>query len=133
MPIQSQYVVHSPVFPAYSDVKMLMAMWKDSTSKSATLELVNSLWAQTGTPQNPVDWSNPDEWIESRLTGDSKQLGKQIWEGSSKTINPRYVYGSYLFINLYELLSPDASGIYRVTDVGQRFLADDPETLLNID
>jgi restriction system protein len=133
MPIQSQYVVHSPVFPIYSDVKILMTIWKDSTSKSAALELVNLLWEQTGTPQNPVDWSNPDDWIDSRLNGDSKRLAKDIWEASGKAINPRYVYGSYLFINLYGLLSPDGSGVYRVTDTGQRFLADDPEVIRKID
>jgi restriction system protein len=46
---------------------------------------------QTGTPQNPVDWSNPDDWIDSRLNGVSKQIAKQIWEASAKKINPRYV------------------------------------------
>jgi restriction system protein len=133
MPIQSQQVVHSPIFPIYSDVKTLMKIWKDTTSKSAALELVNSLWAQTGTPQNPVDWSNPDDWIDSRLSGVSKQVAKQIWEASAKKINPRYVYGSYLFVNLYELLSPDSSGIFRQTETGARFLIDDPETIRKID
>lgn len=133
MPIQAQFVVHSPVFPSYSDVKTLITIWKDSTSKSAALELVNSLWDQTGTPQSPVDWSNPDLWIDSRLSGENKQLARQIWESSAKKINPRYVYGSYLFMNLYGLLSPDASGIYRLTEAGQRFLIDDPEIIRKID
>jgi restriction system protein len=133
MPIQSQQVVHSPIFPIYSDVKTLMKIWKDTTSKSAALELVNSLWEQTGTPQNPVDWSNPDDWIESRLSGVNKLIAQQIWEGSAKKINPRYVYGSYLFINLYELLSPDSSGVFRVTETGAQFLIDDSETIRKID
>jgi restriction system protein len=133
MPTQSQFVVHSPIFPIYSDVKALMTIWKDSTSKSTALDLVNSLWDQTGTPQSPVDWSSPDDWIDSRLTGESKALARHIWEASGKKINPRYVYGPYLFINLYKLLSPDPSGIFRVTEAGQRFLADDPVTVRKID
>src|ERR1700682_345832 len=88
MPIQSQQVVHLTIFPIYSDVKTLMKIWKDTTSKSAALELVNSLWEQTGTPQNPVDWSNPDDWIESRLSEVSKQIAKQIGEASAKKTNP---------------------------------------------
>jgi restriction system protein len=130
---QSQYIVHSPVFPIYSDVKTLMKIWKDTMTKSAALELVNSLFDQTGTPQNPVDWSDPDSWIDSRLNGVNRQLARDIWTASDKKINPRYLYGSYLFINLYELMSPDASGIYRVTAAGQRFLNDDPEIIRKID
>jgi restriction system protein len=133
MAIQTKYVVHSPVFPTYKDAKALINIWRDSTTKSDTLELVNSLWAQTGTPQNPVDWSNPDQWIESRLSGGSRELAKKVWTESGKAINPRYVYGSYLFINLYELLKADASGIYRVTELGGRFLNDDALTIRQID
>jgi restriction system protein len=133
MSAQPQQIVQSPIFPIYSDVNILIEIWKDRTTRSAALELVNSLWDQTGTPQNPVDWSNPDEWIESRLDGVSRQLARQIWDASKKKINPRYVYGSYLFINLYELLKADSSGIFRLSDTGSRFLASDPRTLREID
>lgn len=133
MPVQTQYTVHSPVFPIYTDVRRLMRIWSGSISKSAALALVNSLWEQTGTPQNPVDWSDPDSWIQTRLDGDSKTLALQIWEKSEKAINPRYVYGSYLFINLYELLVPDSGGIYRTTEKGQKFFDDDPLTVRKID
>jgi restriction system protein len=133
MSAQLQQIVQSPIFPIYSDVKILIEIWKDATTRSAALELVNSLWDQTGTPQNPVDWSDPDEWIESRLDGVSRKLAKQIWDASKKKINPRYVYGSYLFINLYGLLKADGSGIFRLTDAGSHFLVSDPQTLRKID
>ena len=27
-----------------------------------------------GTPQEPTDWSNPDEWIEQRLEGSDRNI-----------------------------------------------------------
>ena len=37
MSIQSQFVVHSPVFPIYSDVKTLMTIWKEFERQSRVL------------------------------------------------------------------------------------------------
>jgi restriction system protein len=68
-----------------------------------------------GTPQNPVDWSDPDKWINERLKGDLQAFANKIWQGSSKTLNPRYLYDSYLFINKQKLLVQDG-GIYRLND-----------------
>lgn len=41
--------------------------------------------------------------------------------------------GSYLFINTYDLLRPDAAGIYRLTDRGKAFLREDPTALRELD
>jgi restriction system protein len=88
---------------------------------------------QTGTPQDPVDWTDPDAWIPERLSGENAALAEKIWQESGKQVNPRHVYGSYLFINTYELLITDVHGIYQLTERGDRFLADDVNVVRPID
>lgn len=95
--------------------------------------MIQEVWDQTGTPQNPVDWTDPDTWIDERLHGESARLAKRVWVESGNEVNPRYLQGSYFTINRYELLEADVHGIYRITDTGQRFLHDDPEVLAKLD
>jgi restriction system protein len=130
---QKHYLVHTPLFPTYSEVLKLLEIWRDTTSKGEVLELINAVHDQTGTPQNPVDWSNPDEWINERLTGKNQKLAGRTWKESGGTINPRHLYGSYLFVNTYKLLELDADGIYRIGDIGQRFIAGDLDVVRKID
>ena len=57
----------------------------------------------------------------------------KVWEQSGKTVNPRYTYGSYLFVKNFDLLTPDSNGIYRLTDRGKQFLDGDPRLIREID
>lgn len=126
------YIVRTPLFPTYNEVRELLKVW-DGTPRSTVLTMTKEIWDQTGTPQNPVDWSNPDIWLEERLTEPGKSLAQRIWIDSRKTVNPRHTYGAYLFVNTHELLSAGTDGVYRLTEIGQRFLANDPETVRKID
>ena len=92
-----EFVVHTPLFPSYSEVEKLLVILAGKTKRSELLGLFKVIWDQTGTPQNTVDWSNPDQWIEERLKGKDKALAKRILEESKQTVNPRYFYGAYLF------------------------------------
>lgn len=131
MPDNDQYLVRAPLFPLYSHVKHCVRLW-DGELVQLVRDMINDIFEQTGTPQNPVDWSNPDEWISERLRGDSARLAKKIWEGSGRTVNPRHVYGCYLFINRLDLLD-QTSGTYRIDERSNRFLDDDAETVREID
>jgi len=113
--------VRTPLFPIYSEVRTLLLIW-DDVAKEHVRKLIKEIWEHTGTPQNPVDWSDPDTWIEQRLSKEQQPLARRIWEGTQKTVNPRHVYGSYLFIYGYDLLAPDSSGRYRLTERGKGFL-----------
>jgi len=128
----SVHKVRTPLFPLYSDVGCLLSIWA-GVHKSAVLAMINAIWEQTGTPQHPVDWSDPDSWINERLSGESQSLARRIWAESGKTINPRHVYGAYLFINTHALLQPDEQGCYRLTDRGRLFLANDEAILRELD
>jgi restriction system protein len=95
--------------------------------------MLRDMWDQMGTPQNPVDWSDPDEWIPQRLRGKSAELARKLWEGSGKEFNPRYGHGSYLFTKTYRLLDADSGDILHLTDGGKGFLDEDPIILRDLD
>ncbi len=130
---KKEYMVRTPLFQTYADVRMLMSALSGAVTKSAVLESLNAIWQQTGTPQDPVDWSNPDLWIPQRLQGKSREVAARIWEHSGKKLNPRHIYGAYLFLNGYELLKPDPQDVYRLTERGKLFLAEDAQTLRTLD
>lgn len=95
--------------------------------------MIQTIWDQTGTPQSQVDWSEPDVWIPERLSGDFATLAGKIWNESNKTVNPRHVYGAYLFINTFGLLQPGSEGIYQASDRGIAFSNDDPQVICELD
>ncbi|MEQ1839860.1 MAG: restriction endonuclease [Verrucomicrobiales bacterium] len=123
------YVVRSPLFPLYSEVVNLIKIWKGSPRKSV-LAMINAISEQTGTPQNPVDWSDPDKWIAEKLDGEIRSMALKTW---SAKVNPRHSYGCYLFVNLYGLLAADVNGIYQVSEAGQLFLSGNEQCLREID
>jgi restriction system protein len=59
-------------------------------------------------------------------------LARKVWDGSGKTVNPRYLYGYYLFINRLNLLEQN-DGIYRLGERGRKFLANDEAILRELD
>jgi restriction system protein len=124
--------VRTPYFPCYSHVRQLLTIL-EGVPKSVFTGLIREVWGQTGTPQNPVDWSNPDSWIPSRLSGAESELARRIWEESGRALNPRYLDGPNLFIKNHELLATDGSGVYRCTERGGAFLKDEPQTVREID
>ena len=124
--------VRTPYFPLYSNVRQLLTILQ-GIPKSAVMGLVRKVREQTGTPQNPVDWSDPESWIPSRLSGPEADLARRIWKESGRALNPRYVDGPILFIRGHELLAPDGSEVYRLTERGRAFLQDEPQTVREID
>ncbi len=129
---EENFKVRTPWFRHYSDVRTLLTLLQ-GVSKAAVKSMVSALDEQTGTPQNPVDWSDPDTWIAERLHGNDAQLAQHIWQGSHHTVGPRYIAGALYLIHLYALLVPDVDGIYRITERGQLFLENDPPTVREID
>lgn len=124
-------VVRAPLFPLYGQVKHCLHAWSGEAVRSVR-EMITAIHDQTGTPQNPVDWSDPDTWIADRLSGEHARLATKLWIDSGKTVNPRHVYGCYLFINRLNLLSQSANQ-YALGNRGERFLADDPSLLQELD
>lgn len=128
-----EYVVRTPLFQNYSEVRMLMSALAGAIKRQELREYLKAIWDQTGTPQETVDWSKPDEWIPQRLKGRQRAVAEQIWEASAGHLNPRHIYGAYLFVNSYELLKPDTTDVYQLSDLGKKFMAQDVETLRMLD
>lgn len=97
--------------------------------------MINAIFEQTATPQKPVDWSEPDNWIHDRLTGEDAEIARRIWETGNHILNPRHSYGYYLFLNypLFELMKSTENDVWFLTVRGERFLLDDEETLRWLD
>ena len=128
----SQYRVRSPLFPDYTTVRRLLRIW-DGVPQDKVREMIATIHEQTGTPQKPVDWSEPDTWIPERLQGAIADLAMRTWKESKQHVNPRHCYGGYLLIHMYELLQTDGAGVYRLSDNGKAFLNGDPAIIRELD
>ena len=120
-------------FPTYREVRHLLGVWP-GRSKTQITKLHSAIMQRTGTPDEPVDWSDPDAWIPERLPGEHRELAYAIWEGSDKTVNPRHTAGSWSLVQSYALLAEDSDGILQLTDRGHDFIDQafgDTETLLD--
>jgi restriction system protein len=95
--------------------------------------MMTAVYDEAGTPGEIVHWRAPDEWITRRLMEEEAELATLIWEGSGKTVNPRYIYGAYLFINAFGLLEVDGRGLYQLSERGRLFLAGDEDFLRSVD
>jgi len=127
-----QPLVRTPLFPLYAEVAALLRIF-GGISKDQVRSLIKAVDEQTGTPQNTVDWSQPGLWIPERLSGADRQLAQRIWDESQQTVNPRHIYGAYLFINTYQLLSLTAAGQYTLEQRGKDFIACTPALLRELD
>ena len=127
----NEKLVRTPLFPLYSDLKGCVRAW-EGESVQLVIDLHNRLMSLTGTPQEPVDWTEPDKWIPERLAGEHARLATKLWQMSNRHTNPRHVYGAYLLINSANLLSR-ANGKYELTERSQAFLKNDPELVQELD
>jgi restriction system protein len=116
-----QQRVRIPLFPLYSELRLVLPVW-DGRPRSAITHLRATIGELRGTPQDPVDWTSPDEWIPKRLTGEDQTLAMAIWQESGKLVNPRHTYGHWLLARGYHLLDESAEGILQLTEHGRDFV-----------
>ncbi|MCY4482772.1 MAG: restriction endonuclease [Spirochaetaceae bacterium] len=113
--------VRTPIFPTYREVRELLRVWPGRPRKQVTA-LRSTINELRGTPQNTVDWTDPDGWIPDRLSGEDRDLARAIWQSSGKSVNPRHTYGHWLLCRRYKLIDESRDGILRLTEVGREFL-----------
>lgn len=119
--VEPEQRVRIPLYPAYSEVRLVLPIWAGKPRTQVT-HLRATIGELRGTPQEPVDWTNPDQWIPERLTGDDQTLALETWQKSKKQVNPRHVYGHWLLARGYHLLGEHADGTLYLTEHGQDFL-----------
>lgn len=110
------YKVITPLFPTYAQVKAMMKAVSGYSLKSVR-SMINAILEQTGTPQKPVDGSEPDLCISERLSGEDAEIARRIWDTDNHILTPRHNYGCYLFLNYpqFNLMSKITSGFAAVT------------------
>jgi restriction system protein len=110
-----------PWLPTYSQLRGYLTAI-DGVSVSALEQLSSAVWALRGTPQEPVSWDAPEQWIAERLTGDVQKLATQVWSKSNQTVNPRYMRGPGIVADRYDLAEESAEGKWVVTAAGRELL-----------
>ena len=123
--MQKADIVASP--PTYAEIGTAVRIL-DGEQVQHVRELMNTLFDHAGSAEPSRDWSDPDRWIDERLTGELRTLACKVWNASAKTINPRFLYDHTTFISRLRLLEP-AGGVYRLGERGRRFLAGDQAIL----
>lgn len=113
--------VRIPFFPTYGEARHLLRVWP-GIPKSQVTGLHGALAQLRGTPQNPVDWTDPDTWIPEKLSDDTRDLAMAIWTRSDHRVNPRHTYGHWLLAQNYNLLEAGSDGSLVLTDRGRDFL-----------
>jgi restriction system protein len=121
---ETEQRVRTPLFPTYREVRHLLKVWPGRPRKQVT-GLQATLGELRGTPQNTVDWTDPDAWIPERLSGEDRDLASAIWTTSEKAVNPRHTYGHWLLSQKYGLVEegPGPDGNLVLTDRGRDFIA----------
>ena len=124
---QPSGTAQAPPSPTYAEIGAVVRLL-DGVPAKHVRDLMNAIFELAGAAERPIDWSDPDCWIDERLRDELRTLARKLWDGSAKALNPRYLYAHYNFINRLRLLQP-VGGVYRLGERGRRFLAGDDAIL----
>ncbi len=121
MMMEDQYRSLTPSLPTYR-IACHFIRQLDNIPLARVRSMFDEIWAQRGSPQQQVEWTDPDQWISQRLSGENRDLAFKLWEGSKHEFNPRYYRGPWLFSQNHQLLAPAETEILRLTPRGKAFL-----------
>jgi len=110
-----------PWLPTFSQLRGYLTAIED-VPVTELENLESALVKLRGTPQEPVSWENPETWIEERLRDNDQALARRIWARSNHKSNPRYLRGSGIVAERYDLIE-DENQKWSVTAAGKDLLA----------
>ena len=110
-----------PWLPTLSQLRGYLAAI-DGVTVSSLEQLEAALQVLRGTPQEPVSWDAPEQWIAERLKGDVQNLAKHVWSKSKHTVNPRYLRGPGIVAERYDLAEESVEGKWSITTAGRDLL-----------
>ena len=110
-----------PRLPTLSQLRGYLAAI-DGVTVSSLEQLEAALQVLRGTPQEPVRWDAPEQWIAERLKGDVQNLAKHVWSKSKHTVNPRYLRGPGIVAERYDLAEESVEGKWSITTAGRDLL-----------
>lgn len=120
---ESQLISPTPQLPTYTAVRHFIRI-VEGEPLGLYRGMYNRIQEARGNPQEQADWADPDEWIPQLLTGDEQKLAFRLWHESAKTVNPRYIRGSWYLATKHNLLVRNDEGVLRTTERGHAFLSD---------
>jgi restriction system protein len=123
-------ITPAPRAPTYTEIAHAVRLLDGERAKRVR-DMMNAIFELANSPGDPIDWADPDRWISERLEADAGRLARKVWEGSGKTLNPRYLYGHYKIINRLKLLEL-VDGTYLCGERGRQFLAGDKAILAEL-
>lgn len=121
-------MIKIPLYPGYSTTIALLKIINGMPVRDFK-NMWNTVLELRGTPQNTVDWTNPDEWIDVRLSGKDREIAQKVWAESQKTLNPRWTRGEQFLISGYYLIS-ECNGIYELTKDGEEFVGNSENRIM---
>jgi restriction system protein len=121
-------MIKIPLYPGYSTTIALLKIINGMPVRDFK-NMWNTVLELRGTPQNTVDWTNPDEWIDVRLSGKDREIAQKVWAESQKTLNPRWTRGEQFLISGYYLIS-ECNGIYELTQDGEEFVGNSENRIM---
>lgn len=118
-------MIRTPLFPTYSRSRALIRFLNDKESDLFS-RMWTAIWELRGTPQENVNWKNPEIWIPERLADKSQEMdfALDIWRSTSGLVNPRYVRGIQFLMNNHNLIET-SDGLFKITPRGSEFCAND--------
>ncbi|MCO6564487.1 MAG: restriction endonuclease [Apibacter sp.] len=114
-------MIKIPLYPEYSRTIELLKIIEGINTQDFK-NMWNTVWGLRGTPQNTVDWKDPDSWIYERLDGKDKEIALKIWLESNKKVNPRWTRGDQFLMSGYKLIE-EVKGVYLLTEIGKIFVS----------
>lgn len=123
MPEPENLVSLTPGLPTYSQERAFLKVIQ-GVLYSNYRNMFEEIWGQVGTPQDSLDWTNPEEWIPLRLKGPEAALALKIWRETRGLVNPRHSRGCWYFSKKHELIVRDAGDKFVLTQSGTQFLED---------
>lgn len=110
-----------PWLPTFSQLRGYLTAI-DGVSAPALEQLQSSVMGLRGTPQEPVRWDDPEQWIGERLTGEVQAVARHVWSKSKERVNPRYMRGPAIVADRYELAEESLDGKWAITPAGRELL-----------
>ena len=120
------------MLPRYSRAKVALRLLEGFRRHTVT-GMLQTIYFNSGTPQETADWSNPDDWIAEILEDDELALATKLWKGSYGALNPRYLKGIHLFLTKHKLIACHEDSRLRISPKGGAFIGGDKATLKEID
>jgi restriction system protein len=121
VPDSDDIISPTPLFPTYAEARYFLRLL-NGVPYAQYRSMYNQIWVQRGSPQEQVDWANPNEWIPNRLHGKEQELAYRLYRESQGKLNPRHSRGCWFFVTKHNLLGRDSTECLYITEKGQEFL-----------